>query len=83
MDQGNLTGAVYMDLKKAFDTVHHGCLLSKLPQYEITQTELNWFTDYLFLRQQYVKIEKTSLKFDLIVMESLKVQYWGLYYSTC
>ena len=49
-----------MDLKKAFDTVHHGCLLSKLPQYGITQSELSWFTDYLFLRRQYVKIENTN-----------------------
>ncbi len=30
MDASCCTGALYMDLRKAFDTVHHGNLLSKL-----------------------------------------------------
>ena len=29
MDQGQLTGLVFMDLRKAFDTVNHGRLLDK------------------------------------------------------
>ena len=48
-----------MDLRKAFDTVHHGCLLNKLSFYGIQKTELEWFTDYLFNRSHYVKIENT------------------------
>ena len=35
MDKGKLTGAVFLDLSKAFDTVDHGCLLSKLNAYGI------------------------------------------------
>ena len=31
LDQGKLTGAVFIDLQKAFDTVEHSVLLSKLP----------------------------------------------------
>ena len=34
MDDGEYTGAVFVDLKKAFDTVDHGRLLSKLPVME-------------------------------------------------
>ena len=30
IDQGQLTGAVFIDLRKAFDTVDHGLLLDKL-----------------------------------------------------
>ena len=59
MDKSCFTGALYMDLRKAFDTVHHGCLLNKLSFYGIQKTELESFTDYLFNRSQYVKIENT------------------------
>ena len=60
MDQSNCTGALYMDLKKAFDTVHHGCLLQKLPLYGINNIELTWITDYLFNRSQYVVIDNIA-----------------------
>ena len=40
MDKSCFTGALYMDLRKAFDTVHHGCLLNKLSFYGIQKTEL-------------------------------------------
>ena len=46
-----------MDLRKAFDTVHHGCLLQKFKCYGINGRELNWFTDCLFNRKQYVIYE--------------------------
>ena len=54
MDQGNLTGALYLDLRKAFDTVSHSCLINKLPYYGINNKELCWISDYLFNRTQYV-----------------------------
>lgn len=54
MDIDNLTGAVYIDLRKAFGTVNHGCLLTKLSYYGIVNNELKWFEDYLFGRSQLV-----------------------------
>ena len=58
-DSGNLTGAIYIDFSKAFDTISHSVLLNKLPRYGITDGELVWFTDYLFLREQSVEINGT------------------------
>ena len=45
-----------MDLKKAFDTLSHGVLLTKLQAYGVHGKELAWFTAYLFGRQQYVQL---------------------------
>ena len=53
-DKGSLTGAIFVDLSKAFDTVSHSSLLNKLPSFGIHGTELNWFTYYLFNRSQFV-----------------------------
>lgn len=57
MDRGMATGAVFLDLRKAFDTVHHSCLLEKLPVYGIEGYELLWFQDYLFNRTQVVRFD--------------------------
>ena len=55
MDQGKLTGAVFIDLQKAFDTVEHCILLSKLPFYGIKDTEHAWRKSYLSNRYQFVQ----------------------------
>jgi len=54
-DGGNATGAIFIDLSKAFHTISHSVLLEKLSRYGIQNNELNWFTDYLFLRKQIVQ----------------------------
>ena len=59
MDKRKCTGVMYIDLRKAFDTVSHSCLLSKLLYYGITGIELKWIVDYLFNRQQYVSYNWT------------------------
>ena len=40
------------DLSKAFDTLSHSILLSKLSSFGIKEAELQWFTGYLFNRTQ-------------------------------
>ncbi|KXJ15597.1 hypothetical protein AC249_AIPGENE10297 [Exaiptasia diaphana] len=57
MDQGQLTGAVFIDLRKAFDTVDHAVLLDKLSNLGILNKELDWFTDYLPDRTQAVEFQ--------------------------
>ena len=55
-DNGMLTGALFLDLSKAFDTINHNLILKKLMSYGVRCSELNWFTDYLFLRSQVVGV---------------------------
>ena len=57
MDQGLLTGAVFIDLRKAFDSVDHDIIVSKLKAAGISGTELHWFKDYLSNRTQQVNVE--------------------------
>ena len=56
-DDGEATEAGFIDLSKAFDTISHSVLLEKLPHCGIQDNELNWFTDYLFLRKQIVQLK--------------------------
>jgi len=45
---------IYFDISKAFDTVSHDILLSKLWMSGITGTLWTWFKDYLTHRHQPV-----------------------------
>ena len=47
IDQGNIVGAIFFYLKKAFDVVDHEISLKKLALYSIKGTALNWFKSYL------------------------------------
>jgi hypothetical protein len=66
MDQGLLTGAVYLDLKKAFDTVDFETLLYKLHCLGVKDTEHLWFQNYLQERSQCV-VHDTSPSEELNV----------------
>ena len=48
--------AIFCDLRKAFDTVNHTILLSKLEKLGIKNQELCWFENYLSNRWQFVSV---------------------------
>ena len=56
LDNNKLVCGVFVDLQKAFDTVNHDILISKLDHYGIRGTANNWFSSYLKNRSQYVSV---------------------------
>ncbi len=53
MDNGQLSGIVFLDIRKAFDSIDHNILLHKLEdQFGVSDIELRWFESYLNKREQ-------------------------------
>lgn len=60
IDDGQINAVLFLDLKKAFDTVNHTILLKKLKHYGIDNTTLKWFESYLSDRKQVTTIENST-----------------------
>ena len=56
IDSKHYACGIFLDLKKAFDTVDHGILLAKLKHYGIRGIAWNWFCSFLSQRKQFLKI---------------------------
>ena len=55
IDKGELNGLVFLDIRKAFDSINQKILLKKLKnQFAICDNELKslWFSSYLYTRMQ-------------------------------
>ena len=66
LDTGNLAGMVFVDLKKAFDTVDHQILCRKLESYGVLHRELAWFRSYLSNRVQYCRVNGVDSQIENI-----------------
>ena len=60
IDNNGFACSVFIDLKKAFDTVNHKILLRKLSFYGIRGNSYKWFESYLCRRFQYTKTKGFS-----------------------
>ena len=56
-NDSKLTGAIFIDLTKAFDLVDHYLLLDKLYSIGLSRNALLWFNSYLHNRKQCVVIQ--------------------------
>ena len=69
IDKGLINGVLFLDLRKAFDTVDHKILIDKLKLYGITWNTLNWFISYLDKRYQTCKVNNVRSSRKLIECE--------------
>ena len=67
LDNDNVTGAVLMDLSKAFDCIPHDLLIAKLSAYGFHEDALVYIYSYLKRRQQSVRINNTYSTFQLVL----------------
>lgn len=78
MDKKLVTCGLFLDFSKAFDTINHDILLSKLYSYGIRGNPLRWFESYLYNRNQVVKIGDTISSSQTIICGIyLRGQLWG------
>jgi hypothetical protein len=66
LDADNYCLGTYLDLQKAFDTVDHNILLSKLSYYGIRGNALNWFERFLNRRKQFTSVNGACSKTSVI-----------------
>ena len=62
MDNFYIPTSILVDLSKAFDTLDHNIMQSKLRYYGVSRIELKKFADYLLERSQYVDYSGISSK---------------------
>ena len=60
LDKKMFTCGVFIDLEKAFDTVNHDIILSKLYHYDVRGVANKWFSSYLSNRYQKVSLNGVS-----------------------
>jgi len=66
MNEGKLTGAIFIDLRKAFDTLNHSQIVSNLRSFGVNGIENELFTDYLFNRKQTVCFNKLFSRYESV-----------------
>ena len=79
LDNGDIVISLFIDLKKAFDTVDHRILLRKLYAYGIRGTMLKWIESYLSGRTQYVVFDGQESEIHGIQCGVPRVLYWVLF----
>ena len=82
IDENKQVDFIYLDFRKAFDTVPHKRLLKKLESFGITGIVLKWLQDFLSNRQQRVVLNGTFFQIrNQYYPASPRGVYSGQYYS--
>ena len=62
-EKSQYTLGIFIDLTKAFDTVDHNILISKLENYGVRGVNLKWFKSYLNNRKQFISYNNSSTSY--------------------
>ena len=68
LDKGGFTGAVFLDLSKAFDTVVYVLLVEKLKTLGASSQVVKWFVLYLKSRYQVTSVENCQSTQQLLLL---------------
>ena len=66
LDRGEEVDVIFLDFKKAFDSVPHGRLLDKLKYYGVKGRVLNWIKNFLSDRRQRVSLQGTTSNWERV-----------------
>ena len=77
LDNKKAVISVFIDLKKAFDTIDHTILLQTLNHYGIRRIVNQWVCSYLTHRKQYVQIKGTKSSLERILCGVLQGSILG------
>ncbi|PFX16227.1 Hemicentin-2 [Stylophora pistillata] len=71
LDTGLKVGVLFIDFRKAFDSVNHLILQKKLQAMDVSGDFLSWFTSYLCERRQFVQLSGIKsgprlIKYDVL-----------------
>ena len=64
LDSNEYVLGLFLDFSKAFQTVNHDILLTKLNHYGIRGSALGWIKDYLSNRYQYIRYNDFNSTFQ-------------------
>ena len=62
MDNNKMSLTIFLDLRKAFDTVDHNILIKTLNSYAIVDRTGGWFESYLSNRTQFCTLNRNKSK---------------------
>ena len=80
MDNFNIPISILIDLSKAFDTLDHNIMLSKLRHYGVTGIELDFLLAIYCVGFSMLNIQVSALRSFQLVQECPKGLSWGPYY---
>ncbi|CAM5165610.1 unnamed protein product, partial [Eretmochelys imbricata] len=66
MDEGKAVDVLFLDFSKAFDTVSHSILVSKLKKYGLDECTIRWVESWLDCRAQRVVINGSMSRWQLV-----------------